>query len=522
MQDKTIIYGGYMISMTNATVEALVVEHGKIIDIGNPSDLFDKYPDADRLDLKGRTLMPAFLDGHSHFTQMANTFLQVSLHQVADIVEMQHRVMDYIDKQKLAGDAWIMARDFDDSLYGGYPSREELDRISMGHPLLLAQKSGHMGMLNTKAMQLLGINETTPQIAGGKIQKKDGVLTGYLEENAFFYYQKQAPMPSSDQFIQAFKQAQSVYYKYGIQTIQEGMLVKEMLPLYQLLLSSNILELDLVAYPDLESYEEVKALFAQHVKQYKKHLRIGGIKIFLDGSPQGKTAWMRTPYAHTQEYGYGTMTDQEVKSALRLAAREGIQLLAHCNGDAACQQFLDCIEEMALQYPVLKELRIVMIHAQLLGIDQLEQVKRLGVIPSFFVGHVYYFGDVHIENFTYERAKSISPANSAYKLGLPFTFHQDAPVIMPDMWETVWCAVNRITKTGVELGVEERIPVQVALEAVTKQVAYQYGEEDFKGTLEKGKQACFILLKENPLTMDREKLASLSKEMEPLFFSQLL
>ena len=181
-----------------------------------------------------------------------------------------------------------------------------------------------------------------------------------------------------------------------------------------------------------------------------------------------------------------------------------MQLLAHCNGDRAAQQYLDALERAAEEGKCPP--RPVMIHAQLLGRDQLERVKKLGVIPSFFVAHVYHWGDVHVKNFGLERAEHISPAGSALSQNIPFTFHQDAPVIKPDMLETVWCAANRITRQGVVLGAKEAVSVQQALRAVTETAAYQYFREGQIGTIEPGKQADFVLLDRDPLETPRQAL----------------
>lgn len=158
-----------------------------------------------------------------------------------------------------------------------------------------------------------------------------------------------------------------------------------------------------------------------------------------------------------------------------------------------------CLAEEEKEYPVLKTLRPVMIHAQLLGADQIPEAASLGILASFFVAHVYHWGDVHIRNFGFDRASKISPAASALRAGFPFTFHQDSPVIPPDMLETVWCAVNRRTEEGILLGGEECISPLEALKAVTIHAAYQYHEENEKGSLHAGKTADFVILDRDPL-----------------------
>ena len=267
-------------------------------------------------------------------------------------------------------------------------------------------------------------------------------------------------------------------------------------------------EISTKGYADLPQAEEIYQAFPQRDGAYDRRLRLGGYKIFLDGSPQSRTAWVRTPYEKTQgdapEYGTSTMTEEAVEEAVLLAARTGRQLLAHCNGDAAAEQYLSACEKAKRAGKRLK--KPVMIHAQLLGTDQIPRLKALGMIPSFFAAHVYHWGDVHIRNLGLERAGKISPLRSAQKEGLVFTLHQDSPVILPDMLETVWCAAVRKTKAGIVLGAEERISVYEALRAVTWNGAYQYSEETRKGSIAPGKLADFVILDRNPLETEPEAL----------------
>ena len=280
-----------------------------------------------------------------------------------------------------------------------------------------------------------------------------------------------------------------------------------MVPLYQMLESQHMLYLDLVAYADMANSRELLTTFSDRIGRYRNHIKIGGYKIFLDGSPQGRTAWMRTPYKGGGDYkGYPTMTDEAVYTAIRTAAKERRQILAHCNGDAASDQYIRMCRRVEEEGYPLKSIRPVLIHGQLLGLDQLEAVKEIPLLPSFFVAHVYHWGDTHIRNFGKERADFISPAGSAGRKGIRYTFHQDSPVIEPDMLETVWCAISRKTKKGVTLGEMEKISVLDALKAVTIHAAYQYFEEGEKGSIKPGKHADFVLLDKNPLEVSADEI----------------
>ena len=314
-------------------------------------------------------------------------------------------------------------------------------------------------------------------------------------------------MPDINEILLACKKAQREYLSYGITTIQEGMLVNELVDIYKQIIANHILDIDLIAYIDWKNKEILKEEFIEYLNQYKENFKIAGYKIFLDGSPQSKTAWMETTYLGSDNYfGYNTMQDKEVQDAVIDSCNDNMQLLAHCNGDRACRQYIDAINKCRGKYEIK---RPVMIHAQLLNINQLREVKLLGIIPSFFIAHTYYWGDIHIQNFGFDRARKISPANSALKNDILFTFHQDSPVIKPNMFETIYNSVERKTKNGIIIGEEERISVIDAIRAVTINVAYQYNEENIKGSIKEGKLANFIIIDKNPLKIDKEEIKNI-------------
>lgn len=507
----SVYFGGPILTMARPLyAQALVERDGEIRYVGGLEQaLVLAGPQARRVDLEGRTMLPAFLDPHSHFMACANALLQVQLGESADQEEICRRLRDFVAREKPAPGAWVrgMGYDHNELAQGCPPDRQMLDRACPEHPVVIQHASGHVGVFNSRALELLGVDETTPCPQGGVMEKDDqGRLTGYMEENAFLGLLQNVPMPDLDDLMDALIRAQEQYASYGIATVQEGMFMDAMLPLYQTMLERKLLKLDVVAYADPRDSKKIMEHMGDRLGRYKDHVKIGGDKIFLDGSPQGRTAWMRQPYAGEAEYrGYPVLTDEQVYDRMRSALERDVQLLAHCNGDGAAEQYLAALER--LEKETGRHLRRpVMIHAQLVGRDQLPRLKALGVIPSFFAAHVYHWGEVHVKNFGLERASRISPAGTAAALGIPFTFHQDAPVIRPDMMETVWCGVNRCTKAGRVLGAEERISVLDALRAVTISAAYQYFEEDRKGSLEAGKAADFVLLGQDPLETEEMAL----------------
>lgn len=507
---KKLYYNGDFITLENKNVQAILIEDNIIKKVGTLEDL-RQYKDNDTqiYDLQGKTMMPSFIDAHSHFSGVANHFLKVNLEGCTSFSKIQEKLLQYKKEKSIPDNEWIIAEGYDHNTLEEkeHPTKECIEQVLPNNPVVLQHKSGHMGVFNSKALTMLDVTENTKQIEGGKIEKQDGKLTGYMEENAFIYYIKKIPMPNLQDLMKAYEKAQQYYASYGITTIQDGMMYANMIPIYKKLIEENILQLDVVSYIPPQERDVFFQQAKERIKKYKNHWKIGGYKIFLDGSPQAKTAWMRTPYQGDESYfGVSTMKDEEVDKDIQIAKETSMQILAHCNGDGAAQQLIESIKRNSKN---IEKIRPVMIHAQLLGIDQIKEMKPYGIIPSFFIAHVYHWGDVHIKNFGYERASTISPAKTAWKENKIFTFHQDAPVIAPNMFETIWCAVNRITKEGKILGEKEKISVLEAIKAVTIHSAYQYFEEGRKGSIKEGKLANLIIVQKNPLKVSLEELKNI-------------
>ena len=508
--ETTLYFGGPIVTLEEPQyAQALVERGGRIAYVGDREEAERLAgPGARRVDLEGRALLPAFLDPHSHLLACAYARLQVPLGECAGWGEITDRLAKHVQERGIQPGEWVKGTGYDQNALaeGAAPDRFCLDRACPNNPVVIQHASGHAGVFNTLALERLGaLNQDC-----GLERDGQGELTGRGEETPFLDVLGRIPMEGLEDVLRAFQGAQEEYASHGITTAQEGLLQPVMAPVYQEILRRGLLYLDVNAYVPPADYDRLRGQFAQGVSASPGTFQVAGMKIFLDGSPQGGTAWVREPYAGGG-CGTSTMTDGQVLSAFRQALDRDAQLLAHCNGDRAAEQYLTLLAQ-AEGEAGKKLCRPVMIHAQLLGLDQLERVKALGVIPSFFAAHVYHWGEIHVKNFGLDRASRISPAGSALAWGIPFTFHQDSPVIPPDMLETIWCACVRKTKTGRVLGAEERIPVEAALQAVTQTAALQYGLERELGTLRPGKRADFVLLSGDPLRTPPEELKKLQVE----------
>lgn len=496
--ESIMFYNGNIITMENKNdkYDCMLIENGIIKKLGSFEDIKRKINrNIRKIDLQRKTLMPAFIDAHSHITAYAKTFSYAKLNECKNIDDIIKILEEYKNQNKIERDKWIIGVGYDDNFLEEkrHPSKEELDKLGNTNPILITHVSGHMGVFNRKAEEIFNLKTNN----------------GYLEENEFIKIASKINNISKKQEKENLIKAQEKYLSYGITTVQDGLTKKEDFELLKEISEENALKVDIVSYIDLETSKEVANENRDYIKKYKNNLKIGGYKIILDGSPQARTAYLSSPYEGEKEYrGYPSKTDKQIKKYIETSIDEKMQLLAHCNGDGAADQLINCIkdeEESFRKKDIIKRLRPIMIHAQTIRKNQILECKKLGIIPSYFIAHVYYWGDIHIKNLG-KRAYNISPAKTSLENNLIFTFHQDTPVLEPNMLETISIAVNRKTKNGVILGENEKIDVYEALKAITINSAYSYFEENRKGSLKEGKLADLVILDKNPLKVDKEKI----------------
>ena len=496
----------------NDMAQAIYIKEGIIKKVGTLEEIQKlETPKTKKVDLKGKTLMPSFIDAHSHLTAFAQVLGIVDLKECTNFDKIKEKLLDYKNKNKIKKDEWIIGFGYDHNFLKEktHPDKYMLDEILNENPVVITHTSGHMGVVNTKGLEILNINKQTKNPEGGTIGRINNTNepNGYLEETAFVKNLSNVINFDLKKYTILIKKAINEYLKNGITTIQDGLTKKKEWDILKNISKNHHLEPDIICYIDIKENSDILENNKDYLKKYNNKLKIGGYKLILDGSPQGKTAWLTKPYEGEKEYrGYGVYKDEEVINYVKKSLEENVQLLTHCNGDAASDQLIKAYEK---QNNLNKNERPVMIHAQTVRYDQLDKMKDLNIIPSFFITHIYYWGDIHIKNLG-KRANKISPANYAKKLGLKYTFHQDTPVLNPNILEMVHVAVNRKTKSQKTLGEEEKISVFDALKAVTINAAYQYFEEDKKGSIKEGKLADLVILDKNPLKVPKEEIKNIN------------
>jgi len=530
-----IYYGGPILTMEDdvPSVEALVIKDGKILYTGTQSEA-EKYTDNNTVKhhLQGKTLLPGFIDAHGHLTSKAGMEMAIGLSPspygtVNSIPDLQQTLKKYITDYKIPAEQPLIGNGYDDAIMieHKHPTRDELDAVSTTNPIIVLHASGHASVVNTAMLHLLGINEDVKDPEGGHYgrDKNTGKLNGKLEENANFSAllvlmkkiapEKERDKKDSTQALKNLMKAQEEWLSYGQTTICDGRTMGENVALLKEAAAKDLLIADVIYFPDFENFKSEFENLKPDYMRYHKRLKLGGFKFSDDGSPQGKTAWLTIPYlippeGQTKDYkGFPIFTDDVLYADLKTLFENNITAQLHVNGDAAIDQAIRVIQKLKDEGIYKPELRATLIHVQNSRPDHIQKIKNLGVIPSYFSSHVYLWGDWHLTSvFGPERAAFISPANSAKKAGILFTMHHDAPVTPPDLLTGIYAAVNRKTSSGKILGPDERITPLDALKAITINAAYQYHEEDRKGSLKAGKLADMVILDKNPLTIAPENI----------------
>lgn len=512
---KKLYYGGDIITMEEeqVPVEAVLMEDGKIVFKGTLQAAQKRCtPDTEQIDLKGKTLMPSFIDPHGHISMVAQFSAFANLSGCRNFNEIVEVLKKYKEDNHIGPEGAVLGCAYDHNFLEEHthPTKQVLDEVSTDIPVFVFHTSVHMGTANSALLSLAGVTENTKDPQGGKFGRDSkGLLSGYVEETPAVEKILRPLMAriKTDPMKLAVN-AQEEYVKYGITTVQDGAVTEPDVALFTAAAETGKLKIDVVSYVMTDSYDAVTQKFAVYNGKYQNRYKIGGAKIVLDGSPQGRSAWLTRPYEGEKSYrGYPTHPDEVVEAACLASVKGGYQLLAHCNGDAASDQFIQSFTKAVEgQEGRKKDLRPVMIHCQTVRDDQLAQMAELNMIPSIFIAHTYYWGDIHLKNLGLVRGAHISPAKAALQHGLIYNFHQDPPVVHPDMMHTVWCAVNRITRTGQPIGQDQCISVYDALKGITINAAYAYFEENSKGSIREGKLADLVILDANPLKVEKSAL----------------
>lgn len=522
-----VYFGGEIITMKGEKpeyVEALAVEKGKIVQVGKKEDVLGRKKDSTKVfDLKGKTLIPGFIDGHGHITQYADALEQAELSpppvgKVESIPDIIGELKALQKRLNIKEGQVIIGSGYDPEYLKEkrHPTAADLDSVFPKNPVILRHVSGHMLVANTLAMKAVKISANTPDPSGGTIVRKAGTKEpeGLIQETAMVPF---LPMiitkRAMNKEMSLLKQAMDDYAKVGVTTANEALVTPEKMDVLNYAAKNKLLTIDIVGLPFYLMANEVIGTGKVKWHEYNSGLKYAGLKIALDGSPQGKTAFLTEDYLTPVPgctghcHGFPNMTQQEVNEIFVKAYKNKVQIYAHCNGDASTDMMIKGHQyaENELKSSGIDR-RTVIVHSQVMRPDQLDSYKKFNFYPTFFTNHTYFWGDAHLANLGQKRGSFISPMASAKKKGLKFANHNDAPVTPISQLFILWSSVNRISKNGVVVGSAERVSPYVGLQALTSYGAYQYRDEAIKGSLEVGKLADMVVLDANPLKVDPMKI----------------
>lgn len=406
--NKTIYFNGNIITVdeNESIVQAILVEDGRIKALGTNEEVLALAQDAEKIDLEGKTMIPGFIDPHGHIAAIAQTLLLVQLGDAISVEEIKSRIRNYIANTKLPEGAWVIGFGYDNTKFEDkqHPTKFDLDDVSTEIGIYCTHASGHLAVTNSFGLEAYGYaGEDYVVPEGGVVQTvspDSREANGILEENAIMAEDKKGivPAPKFEQVLDSLVRAQDLYAELGITTAQDASLD----PGYDQMLTvagqMGKLKIHILGYALMPFTEQLmKTNEGTPKRDYVNHYKVGGGKAFLDGSPQGKTAWLTKPYYEAPEgesadyLGYPTQTDEDMVAYYKMCIENNWQVHTHSNGDAAIDQFFRCYKkalELTGNTTATTDLRPVLVHCQAIRKDQLERMAKLGAEPTFFNDHV--------------------------------------------------------------------------------------------------------------------------------------
>jgi len=490
------------------TRSAIAIHAGKIVAVGRDQDVAAfRRPAMRVIDAGGRTVLPGFIEPHNHMVGYGTALIGVDARTPPN-----ETIADLVTRLRQAAAAspshrWILGRGYDDTGLRDmrHPTRRDLDRASTEHPIVIWHNSGHLLVANSKALAMAGITATTADPPGGRI----GRLEGSAEPDGVLYeapaqtmVSRLIPAYEPAELAAAFARAQDEFLRQGVTTIHDAHVSRlrglDIHDTYRRMHADGALKLRVNMFMQWDYLKELD--FAPVPGSGDERLRVAGCKIVSDGSIQGITAALREPYyCNEGEKGWLIYEQAELDDMVLTLHRRGYQIAIHANGDAAIDSVLLAYGR-ALQTIPRADHRHRIEHCQVCHPGQLEQIRRLGVIPNFFANHVYYWGDRHRDRFLGpERVQVLDPVGSAFRAGIRPMLHSDCPVTPVSPLFCVQSATARVTSSGKVLNDPERVAVREALSTVTSNAARGAFEERVKGTLEVGKLGDLVILGADPL-----------------------
>jgi predicted amidohydrolase YtcJ len=515
--DAVLYTNGTILTMDPAQpeVEAVGIIGDRIVAAGDRTMVADALPRGYRtFDLAGRTMTPGFNEAHNHMIGYGTALGQIdtgfpAVKSIADIVAaVRERASDTQPGQ------WILGRGYDDNKLEErrHPNRHDLDAATTEHPVLIVNGSGHLSAANSMALQLAGVTRDTADPVGGHfVRDEHGEATGVLHETAQGPVRAQVPVPTVEDHIAALQRCNDAYVKAGITSSQDaGSSTPEHVQAYQRAVQRGVLKLRTSMMIRENLLPQITGLGID-MGMGSDRLRVGPIKMFIDGSLIGRTAGVTQPFLHDpnpDNLGLMMMPKEQFEDYVMQAHTAGYQIAVHAIGDRGIDWVLDAYEKALTAHPRADH-RHRIEHCGICRPDILDRIQRLGVIPVSQPVFIIEYGDGFIRHLGMERIQLTYPFRSFLERGIPLTFSSDCPVSHFAPLKSIQAAVTERTGSGQSYALEEAVTVEEALQMFTVAGAYATFEEDIKGQIKSGMLADFTILSEDPRGVDPMSLAAL-------------
>lgn len=494
---------------------ALAVREGRVVAVGTDDEIeVLAGPGVERVALEGRRVLPGLIDAHTHFITGGFHLAAVQLRDAADRDTFVRRIRDHV--QGVAPGSWVTGGAWDHELWGGeLPTRQWIDEATPNHPVLVTRLDLHMALANSKALELAGIDDHTPDPPGGAIVRDgDGRATGILKDEAMVLARRVMPPRSPEEWDAALARACRHALSLGLTQVHDvdGW---ESLEAHRRAHGVQALPLRIYTAVPMESWERLAAMVRTDGRGDQR-LWWGGLKAFVDGSLGSGTAWFHEPYSDEPgNHGLRMSQAEGIPDWVRGSDAAGLHSIVHAIGDRAVDWLLDVYEEVARQNGP-RDRRARVEHAQHLSPGAARRFAELNVVASMQPYHAADDGRWAERRIGSERRRRAFPCRSLLDAGTTLAFGSDWTVAPLDPLLGIRAAVTRELVDGSRPGgwvPEERIGLGAALTAYTRSAAYAGFSNDFTGTLEAGKLADLVVLSDDPFRVSVETLDRIEVEM---------
>lgn len=520
LEVEKIFINGHILTMDEkiGEVEALAIGQGKILSIGTTKEIIKSFPDAEVVDLKGKTVMPGIIESHGHLLALGKGFLELNVEGIKTPQEIVQKVKNRVNE--IPPGQWIVGWGWDEGAWAkNYPTNIELNKVSPENPVYLRGLHGFACWVNEKALEIAGITKDTPNPPNGEIIKdvKTGKPTGILTNKAQKLLTRHIPPMTFDQIEKALQLAIDECLKNGLTTVHEAWTTTEMLEAFRSLKKKDELRARIYIMLDWRDENLIEPYFVKGPEIDPDHmLTIRCIKIFVDGALGSRGAALLEPYSDApDEIGFIQTSEEALLKLTARAMKSGLQVTVHAIGDRANRITLDAVRRAMDEVPSAQDHRLRVEHAQVVALEDIPKFAPLGIVLSMQPPHCTSDMPWAETRVGAERIKGAYAWRSFLNTGVHLTLNSDFPGETLNPFFGMYTAMIRQTPNGIPEGgwyPEQCLSREDVLRAYTVEAAYSGFEENIKGKLLPGMLADFIVLSDDILTIPVQEFLSLQVE----------